>query len=251
MASLSELSDGRAFLTLIAGGSVVLNPMNIPREKPLSVIRDTVEIQRLLWSGEKISYKGESYSISDAKLSSGKQHEIPIWIAPRGEKMCQLTGEIGDGAMLMVKADLGDAFSIINEGSHKRNRNLTRVFLDRIAYTPEMIENFTAFFPNVVIDTPVRQLLKCMPEDQLHEFQKALKERGTEAAKALVTMEMLNAYKIIGTPDECSQVFQNLVDMHNLDAFIVNIVSSGLKKNIEYLKDVRKIIQNSGRLAVE
>jgi 5,10-methylenetetrahydromethanopterin reductase len=249
MASLQELSGGRGFITLIAGGSVVLNPMNISREAPLSVMRDTVEILRLLWSGEKVSYQGRRLAITDAQITAGRMEDIPIWIAPRGEKMCRLAGEIGDGAVLTVKADLGDAFALVDQGSMISGRKPTRVFLDRIAYTPVMIEETTAFFPFVVVDTPVRQLRALMQEDQIQMIQKAINEGGAEAAKRVVTMEMLKGYKIAGTPEECSQIFRSLVEEHHLDVYILNIVAGGFEKNLKYMKDVYKILEDSGCLA--
>ncbi|RQW77917.1 MAG: LLM class flavin-dependent oxidoreductase [Methanothrix sp.] len=248
VASLNELSGGRGFLTLIAGGSVVLNPMNIAREAPLSVMRDTVEILRLLWSGEKVSYQGKRLSIKDAQITAGRQDDIHIWIAPRGEKMCQLTGEIGDAAVLTVKADLGDAFALVDQGSMKTGNKPARIFLDRIAYTPKMIEETTAFFPHVVVDTPARQLRAFIQEDQIQMIQEAIKEGGAEAAKKHVTMDMLKGYKIAGTPDECSQTFRSLVEEHRLDVYILNIVAGGFEKNVQYMRDIYKILQESGCL---
>jgi 5,10-methylenetetrahydromethanopterin reductase len=248
MASLQELTGGRGFITLIAGGSVVLNPMNISREAPLSVMRDTVEILRLLWSGEKVSYQGKRLAITDAQITAGRKVDIPIWIAPRGEKMCQLAGEIGDGAVLMVKADLGEAFGLVNQGSKVSGHNPTRVFLDRIAYTPAMIEEAEAFFPHVIVDTPARQLRAFMQEDQIQMIQKAIKEGGAAAAKKYVSTEMLKGFKIAGTPDECSQIFRSLVQEHHLDVYILNIVAGGFENNLKYMKDIYKILKDSGCL---
>jgi len=249
MASLQDLSGGRGFITLIAGGSVVLNPMNIHREAPLSVMRDTVEILRRLWSGEKVSYQGKSLAITDAQIATGRKLDIPIWIAPRGEKMCQLAGELSDGAMLMVKADLKEAFGLVDQGRMLKGRQpLTRIFLDRIAYTPAMIEETTAFFPHVVVDTPARQLKSIMRDDQVQVIQKAMKEGGAAAAKKLVTMDMLTGYKIAGTPDECSQTFRTVVEEHQLDVFILNIVAGGMERNLKYMQDVLEILKKSGCL---
>lgn len=250
MASLNELSEGRGFLTLIAGGSLVLNPMKIPREAPLTVARDTVEIARRLWSGETVSYDGKQLGLSQARLTMGKQEDIPIWIAPRGDKMCKLTGEIADGAMLMVKADLGEALKLVDQGSDQSSRRPQRIYLDRIAYTPEMIQETAAFFPHVVVDTPARQLRGFMSEEEIQHILRVVKEGGHKAAEDLITFNMLQGYKIAGTPEECSQIFRALVDEHHLEIFILNIVAGGLEDNLQYLKDVYEIVKASGRLAV-
>jgi 5,10-methylenetetrahydromethanopterin reductase len=248
MASLNELSDGRGFLTLIAGGSLVLNPMNIKREAPLTVLHDTVQILRSLWSGEKVSIQGKRLSISNAQITPERSNDIPIWIAPRGEKMCQLAGEIGDAAMMMVKADLGEGFSLLEQGSRIRGNQPKRVFLDRMACTPEMIDETTAFFPNIIVDTPARQLRKFMQEDQIEAIRNSIKEGGAEAAKKYVSIEMLKGYKIAGTPAECSQIIRSLVEEHQLDAYVLNLVSGGFDNNLKHMSDVYQIIRDSGCL---
>lgn len=247
LASLQELSGGRAFITLIAGGSVVLNPMNIRREAPLAVVRDTIEIMRRLWSGETVTWSGERFSLAEARITMGKQ-EIPIWLAPRGDKMCELAGEVADGAMLMVKADLGDGFALVERGSSRSGRRPLRAYFDRVAYTPDMIQQTANFFPTVVADTPARQLKGFLSDDEIDAIRLAVREGGAAAASHLITVEMLKRYKIAGAPQECSQTFRTLVDRHQLEVFILNIVSGGLENNLQYMKDVFQIIKNSERL---
>ena len=85
-ASLQELSQGRAFVTLVAGGSMTLSPMGLDRTAPLTVVRETVEILRRLWTGEAVTWNGQRFSLDQARLAMGAQH-IPIcliWAAPRG-----------------------------------------------------------------------------------------------------------------------------------------------------------------------
>jgi hypothetical protein len=111
-----------------------------------------------------------------------------------------------------------------------------------------MIEETTAFFPNVIVDTPARQLRTFMQEDQIEAIQNSIKEGGVEAAKKYISIEMLKEYKIAGTPAECSQIFRSLVEEHQLDAYILNMVSGGFEKNLKHMKDVYQVIQDSGCL---
>ena len=61
IATLNELSDGRAFVTLVAGGSMVLDPMGIDRDRPYRVLRDTVQVMKALWSGENVTWQGDTH----------------------------------------------------------------------------------------------------------------------------------------------------------------------------------------------
>ncbi len=69
LATLNVLTNGRAFVNLVAGGSMVLTPMGIPRQAPLAVAEDTIQIMRKLWTGEQVSYQGAHYALEKAQIN--------------------------------------------------------------------------------------------------------------------------------------------------------------------------------------
>ena len=131
---------------LVAGGSMVLSPMGIPRDAPLTVMRETIAILRQLWRGEEVTWQGKRYNLERARLHDGQPHAIPIWLAVRGEKMLELAGQEADGVVLMAKSDVGPALAIMEQGEAGRSAQVTRVYLDRIAYTPEMLAEASALY---------------------------------------------------------------------------------------------------------
>jgi F420-dependent oxidoreductase-like protein len=81
----------------------------VPFEKPLARTRDTIEICRQVWSGEKVEYQGSAYSVP---LAEGKgtglgkplkfvnkmfRRDIPIVVASIGPKNVELTAALADG----------------------------------------------------------------------------------------------------------------------------------------------------------
>ncbi len=48
IASLDELSGGRAFLGIGAGGSLTLDPLGLERRRPLTAVRETIDAARAL-----------------------------------------------------------------------------------------------------------------------------------------------------------------------------------------------------------
>jgi 5,10-methylenetetrahydromethanopterin reductase len=241
-ATLNELSNGRALVTLVAGGSFVLDPMKIPREKPLVVIRDSIEIMRRLWTGESITWQGNRFELNSAQLTFSTR-DIPIWIAGRGKHMLKLGGELADGVMLMVKTDLKEALEIVGEGSALTDRRPQRIYLDRISYTPQLISQTADFFPYVIADTPARQLKGVLSDHEVSIIQEAIAEGGPAAAAKLITLDMIKKFKIAGTMEDCSRELSHLVDEHRLDAFILNLTSGGLEENIRLMTDVRSIAE--------
>ncbi|MEU1106234.1 LLM class flavin-dependent oxidoreductase [Streptomyces tibetensis] len=103
--TLSNMSEGRFILGLGPSGPQVIEGLHgVPFARPLSRMRETVEIVRQAATGEKISYSGREFQIplpgGDGKpmrLSMRAEHDIPIYLATLSPKMLHLTGEIADG----------------------------------------------------------------------------------------------------------------------------------------------------------
>ena len=238
IATVDEMSGGRAFVTLVAGGTMVLHPMGLERSAPLAMMADTIEALRLLWRGEPVTWQGRRLSLEGAQLATGT-HSIPIWVAARGERMLALAGTHADGLVLMVKSDLGDAFGLADQARTEASAPLTRVYLDRLAYKPEMIEEAKHLYGYAIMDSPPRILKNLgLDEAEIAGLKRAFAEGGPEAVGRLVTDELVAEYQIAGTPAECRRQLQGLIGAHRLDAFFVNIISPGPTANRELLTEV-------------
>ena len=157
-ATVNELSGGRLVVTLLAGGSMVLSPMGIERARPARVVADSVQALKRLWSGDEVSWRGQTCSLDRARLGMGPQ-SIPLWIAGRGPRLLELAGQQADGVILTVKPDLGAALSLVEEAAAKAGRpEPRRFYLGRICYTPELLEGQRRTLSFVLMDSPRRVL---------------------------------------------------------------------------------------------
>jgi F420-dependent oxidoreductase-like protein len=103
--TLSNLSEGRFLLGLGPSGPQVIEGLHgVPFARPLSRMRETVEIVRQAASGEKVSYSGREFQIplpggegKPMRLAMRAEHDLPIHLATLSPKMLRLTGEIADG----------------------------------------------------------------------------------------------------------------------------------------------------------
>jgi len=103
--TLAEMSQGRFLLGLGASGPQVIEGLHgVPFGKPLTRMRETVEIIRQVFAGDKIDYQGSQLKIplpdGDGKpmrLSMNANPDIPIYLATISPRTLELTGEIADG----------------------------------------------------------------------------------------------------------------------------------------------------------
>ncbi len=247
MASIDDVSGGRAFLVMVAGGTMVLGPLGLDRDRPLSVMKESLEVMRRLWSGETVTWKGDKFSLSGAHLQAGNQRRIPIWLAVRGPRMLRLAGELADGVVLMGKGDLGEALGIVNRGRNARSPGFVRAYLDRLVFNPEMLSEAKHLYSYALMDSPDRMLRNIgLDAVQMSKLSEAMQDGGSTAVTDLVTDEMVEGYQVVGTPDECGRTLGRLADDHALDIFMINIISPGLGDNVAMLEDVSAMIGSGG-----
>ena len=98
IATIDELSGGRATLALGAGGG--LNAYGIERNSPVQALRETIEIVRRLTSGETVTFTGRHFRLNAAHLDFPPVRTVPIYVAARGPRILRLAGELADGAII-------------------------------------------------------------------------------------------------------------------------------------------------------
>src|SRR5882757_5190042 len=103
--TLADMSEGRFLLGLGASGPQVIEGLHgVPFAKPLTRMRETVDIVRQVFAGEKVNYQGSQLAIplpgGDGKpmrLSMNANPDIPVYLATISPRTLELTGEIADG----------------------------------------------------------------------------------------------------------------------------------------------------------
>jgi F420-dependent oxidoreductase-like protein len=103
--SLDAMSNGRFILGFgVSGPQVIEGWHGIPFDRPLTRMRETIEIVRRAVRGERLSYKGTVYELprpggeGKALRSAAKPRpNIPIYLATLSPKSLEMTGEIADG----------------------------------------------------------------------------------------------------------------------------------------------------------
>lgn len=120
IATIDELTDGRAILGFGAGGGT-LRELGIERRRITRFMRESIDVVHGLLRGEHIAFDGEAVQI-DGRLHVPTRPDLPVILASRGDRVLQLAGEIADGAMVATyatAAGLGHGLEMVEEGKRR------------------------------------------------------------------------------------------------------------------------------------
>lgn len=223
IATLDELSGGRAFLGLGAGGGLTLTPLGIERQRPLSTVAAMIADLRALWAGERVTRDGGSYSFDGARLDYGRA-DIEIIIAGRGPKMLDLGARAADGFYLgyIHKSMLADAVAELRAGAIAGGRPgpFTITYSTMLARTADDLEAARAQLTFRLVDSPpeVRELLG-MTDDQVAAVRAGLAEGGPSAAARHIDPAWVADFVIDATDGGIGPRLQSLLAAGDVDEF--------------------------------
>ena len=136
--TLHDLTGGRFVLGLGASGPQVVEGLHGVKYNPaLSRLRDTVNICRMIFRGEKVKYEGKAITLPlpDSEGKSIKiaheATEVPIYLATLGPNSLKYTGEVANGWLgTSFSPDHPDAhLAFIRDGARINQRSLDEIDL--------------------------------------------------------------------------------------------------------------------------
>ena len=217
IASLDEVSGGRAFLGVGAGGTLTLDPIGLERRRPLAAVRETIEICRRLFTGETVTWDGDLARLESATMSYGRL-DIEIWLAGRGPRMLALGGEVADGVMLdfIHKPSLGDYVDRIRAAGPAQICYSTAVVTEH-----DDLEFVRPHMTYRLVDAPdpVKDAIG-LTEADAARIRTAMAD-GLEAAAAHVHDDWVLPFVISGSVDEVHAEIARLGERHGLTEFLL------------------------------
>ncbi len=129
--TLDDLAPDRVICGIGAWWDPLARNVGIERRKPLTAMRETVEVLRRLLAMENVTFHGEFHHVDGIELDvvHGRREprNVPIMIGATGDKMMELTGEISDGAVLnyCVPPEYNDkAMELLDIGARRAGRSV-------------------------------------------------------------------------------------------------------------------------------
>jgi len=131
VATLDQISGGRATLGLGAGEAMNVDPFSIPKDRRIARIKETIEILRRLWIGEITDYDGEIFRLSKAfiQVPLVQKPSIPIYLAANSPKTRRLVGLYADGwlAEMMSPSRYEADIREVEDAARKAGRSINQI----------------------------------------------------------------------------------------------------------------------------
>jgi 5,10-methylenetetrahydromethanopterin reductase len=217
--TLDDLAPNRIICGIGAWWDPLARNVGIQRHKPLTAMRETVEVLRRLLNLERVIYHGEFIHVNEIELDvvHGRREarHVPIMIGATGEKMMELTGEIADGAVLNYCAppEQNDrSMELLERGARKAGRKLEDIDRPQLMVCSvdedhdQAIDASKALLCQYLAQQPHIAESSGVSDEVIAEIQSILGWPATkeqiERAKHLVPDELVNRITASGTPDE-------------------------------------------------
>jgi F420-dependent oxidoreductase-like protein len=149
--TLASLSGDRFVLGLGASGPQVVEGLHgVPFGRPIRRLRETIEIVRLAFHGERMHYEGNEFTLplpggegKALRLAQEPNPTIPIYLATLGPRGLELTGELADGWVgTSFMPEHAEVFwSHLGAGAEKAGRSLSSLDLQvggRVAFGDDL-----------------------------------------------------------------------------------------------------------------
>ncbi len=221
LATLQEVSGGRAFLGIGLGAG--LERLGFDDERPVRTLRTAVESIRALLAGQEVD---------GGRLVRPPEAPVPVAIGSRSRQVMTLAGELADialvGARHFTSETIATYRSWLAAGAGRIGRDpetidiaprVTLCVSEDGAAARSSMKRYAAHYLDIVGSAGAVEV----GPDRLAAIRTAL-GRSTgwyfdhgrhddPELEALIDDELVEAFAIVGTPDECVSQLQEIVDL--------------------------------------
>jgi probable F420-dependent oxidoreductase len=139
-AGLADLAPGRFVLGIGAGSQPIVEAWNGGLfRRPATRVREMARFLRAALAGERVVFKGETFTVDGFRLTKPPVRPVPIYIAALREGMLRVAGEVGDGVIL----------NWLSPDDVPRSVGVVRAAAERAGRDPAAIEVTARLFVNL------------------------------------------------------------------------------------------------------
>ena len=149
-AGLADVAPGRFVLGIGAGSQPIVEAWNGGRfGRPATRVREMAQFLRSALAGERVVFKGETFTVDGFRLTKPPALPVPIHIAALREGMLRVAGQVGDGVILnwLSPDDVPRSVAVVREAARRAGRD------------PDAIEVTARLFVNLDPPGPESELV--------------------------------------------------------------------------------------------
>jgi probable F420-dependent oxidoreductase len=215
-ATLAHLSPGRFALGLGLSSEIIVGQWHgLPFRPSIQQMREAVQIIRMTAAGERVNFEGEFYRLRNFRLAIPAPHPAPrIYLAALGPRMCELAGEVADGALLNWIPPSAVAASLrhVEAGAKRAGRALSDVEVAvyvRTCVTDErepvreaLARDITGY---AIVGAYARFFETCGFAEEVEAVNRAWRAGDRAGAVKEISTRVLDGLGAVGTPAACRE----------------------------------------------
>jgi F420-dependent oxidoreductase-like protein len=223
--NIDRMSEGRFFLGLGTSGRLVVQDLHGEAfQKPLTRMREYIDIVRKAMRGERLDHDGEFFHTQRFRLRiTPYRPNLPIYIASLSPPSLRLTGELADGwlPIFLAPSRMDAAVAELTAAAEAAGRSLRDIAIspqvsiyvtDDIAAARDRERPHIAFYIGGMGVFYHQYMHRIGFGTEADRSRQAYLGRERDTAAQLVTDEMVDAMTIIGTPQQCRDQMQKFFD---------------------------------------
>ena len=211
--TLAHLAPGRIVMGLGASSHAMMEGWHgIPFVKPLTRVRETVQVLRRMLDGERVDFAGETLSTRGFRLNPPPSHRVPIYLAALRPRMLELAGEVADGVVLHLAPlqALPKMLEHVATGARRAGRALSDVDVvcrfnvllseDLAAGLREARRALVPYYSTPVYN---KFLAWCGFEQEARQISEGFQEGNREKTNSALSDALLQQLCVVGDADGC------------------------------------------------
>jgi F420-dependent oxidoreductase-like protein len=248
--NMDRMTEGRFFLGLGTSGRLVIEDFHGEKfGKPLTRMREYIDIIRKAARGERLDHDGEFFHTKRFQLRFPPHRaNLPIYIAALSPPSLRLTGELADGwlPIFLAPSRMAAAARELKAGAESAGRALSDIAIspqvsiyvtDDVKSARDRERPHIAFYIGGMGVFYHEYMHRIGFGAEADRVRAAFQARERDRAAQLVTDEMVDAMTILGTPRQCRDQMQRFFEA---GAQEVRLVFNEPNKDA-YLKALRAV----------
>ena len=254
LATLQDVSGGRAFLGIGVGAGLEAMGMTYPR--PVATLREAIEAIRGLLAGRTVTFDGETTTLDGAALVRPPETLVPVAIGTRSPGVMRLAGEVADTALVGARYFTPELIALyrgwLAEGAARAGRSVDEIqVLPRVTLcvsadgrlARDSVKRFAGHYLMILgdsgpaVDSATRRRIAAALDRSTGWYFDLDRHDDPDLLDA-VDDELAEAFAVVGTPEECVGQLRAVLDLGfngvscNLAAVRRDTMYEGLRETI-------------------